>query len=1372
MSELILSSLFDEQPAPKKGYEDRALEIWERMAATLERIAANTKIDAAQRTRNSNKAVNGVLIPPSAQSSTEEARHTPKPQVASASSTSLSGPDRSLLQSVAKEVGQSVAKNVQTALATQGKKSSVRRERAANGRFSSTATKAPDTTKAQETARENRRAKAEEKRNDELKDSLKGVFSMKGALKWGTEKATEQSDAKDAAGYGVGGVYYGVAKELAQVVPDSMKNAIGEKWDSVLARKPDEKTPEQHDKPQNGMAETAEARKQEQHLEVAEENLALDRQEAKAEKKRHKELVRAVKANKRDMMDRLLDRMAFRGGGLPFGGRGGGRAGAGGRLGNGGILGNAGRAGRAGRAGGGILARTGGALAGGAKLLGRAFPLLAAGMAVYDGFQGWNNKDLHKEAFGLKDGQEATTGQKASSAIASVLDLGGLTTGLLGMLGLDVNTADIARNIYAFGQTFADLAVSVKDTVMNLLPGLWDGIKDISSKAWEGAKQLGESVANFASEMADKATALIPEIIAGIGSIGQKALDGALSLAEKIGGFAVQLVDGAAALIPEIVSNIGSIGQKALDAAMELAGTIGNFARRVVEEGGAVLAGLWEGIKDLPGKIINGAVNWAKEAVSGAGDFFGSLFGGSEVQAAELTPKNAEEYSRNDVAKEAAPQTAPIVPDGIDNVLPSRKVHYESEKQQTGDFTSDTSSTTREGYLPSSAEHANQEAIKRQSEAFEKGFENLARSIEKQTKILDDMNNFFQGKNDFTSDVTGERIKTGLEGALERMARMFNGGMGGGGSSSGGGSGGYGGSTAYQYKADAKIGDTIAQFESGDGGVKTVAYDRTGGTSYGKWQLSSKAGSMEDWLKDLEAAGGEQAAIAQRIRAAGPLNTGSKSGAAVDQYLKEVAANPELIEETQRQSLLKHNYNVTMNSLNKSGHGDLVKMISDDKSLQEMLFSTSVQHGGGGAADIMRKVYRQGMSKEDLIKAVYAERGKHFGSSSAAVQTSVNSRFGREAGLILGMDAGIAQAQKIKDTLAQGGNAAAGTAMSNIVAGSTEEAMQKNVAYKLGAKNMASGQIDCSGWVQKVGNEYMKGINAQAGKEVFSKDAIYAFNKGANEEGAAGIIEAVSKRTGELLQDEQLSPQNIREGMVLGVAKNGDDRVSGRFKGIGHIVQTYRDPSTGKIMVSQSTSETKGGDGRTGVKSMTYEEWWANEQHKGNRHIYGADMTKMANADMLPPTQPTAIAKDATQQTDEASRNITENNRQTHAATMPLDSSAKLSAIERGAAISAQRTREPVARTSAVTQNAAAMAQPRPRNDSPESVAKINQSQSNDKNTALLEQVVRGLNRLIATSEQGNKIAKDNGKKDDNGGGTPTIGDGFENQAANSFAAA
>ena len=194
-------------------------------------------------------------------------------------------------------------------------------------------------------------------------------------------------------------------------------------------------------------------------------------------------------------------------------------------------------------------------------------------------------------------------------------------------------------------------------------------------------------------------------------------------------------------------------------------------------------------------------------------------------------------------------------------------------------------------------------------------------------------------------------------------------------------------------------GERVAQFESGSEGIRKIGYDGNGGTSYGKYQLSSKQGSYQEWIAHLAKQGGEGAAIAERLKSAGPLNTGSRSGAAVDAYRKEASANSELFERTQREYIENAHYAPMLSKLPAEERA----MIEGNEGLQEMAWSVAVQHGGGGGASLLRRAWKPGMSNEDLVDAVYGIRGGYFGSSTKAVQEAVQNRFGEERQLIHSM---------------------------------------------------------------------------------------------------------------------------------------------------------------------------------------------------------------------------------------------------------------------------------------------------------------------------------------------------------------------------------
>ncbi|MDW1822854.1 hypothetical protein R7Z10_20935 [Vibrio sp. Vb1018] len=105
------------------------------------------------------------------------------------------------------------------------------------------------------------------------------------------------------------------------------------------------------------------------------------------------------------------------------------------------------------------------------SVAGKAIPFLAPALMAYDAFSGFTDQDKQKETFNLKDGQEATTGQKSSMALANVLDLGGLVSGGAGLLGsalgafgldgakeaLTFDSGDMAKGIYKlFGGEIED----------------------------------------------------------------------------------------------------------------------------------------------------------------------------------------------------------------------------------------------------------------------------------------------------------------------------------------------------------------------------------------------------------------------------------------------------------------------------------------------------------------------------------------------------------------------------------------------------------------------------------------------------------------------------------------------------------------------------------------------------------------------------------------------------------------------------------------------------------------------------------------------------------------------------------------------------
>jgi hypothetical protein len=74
---------------------------------------------------------------------------------------------------------------------------------------------------------------------------------------------------------------------------------------------------------------------------------------------------------------------------------------------------------------------------------------------------------------------------------------------------------------------------------------------------------------------------------------------------------------------------------------------------------------------------------------------------------------------------------------------------------------------------------------------------------------------------------------------------------------------------------DITVGKLAANFESVKDGIAAIGYDRHGGTSYGKYQLSSRAGTMKKFVEFLQT---EDPAMAEKLQKAGAANTGGKRG--------------------------------------------------------------------------------------------------------------------------------------------------------------------------------------------------------------------------------------------------------------------------------------------------------------------------------------------------------------------------------------------------------------------------------------------------------------------------------------------------------------
>lgn len=233
--------------------------------------------------------------------------------------------------------------------------------------------------------------------------------------------------------------------------------------------------------------------------------------------------------------------------------------------------------------------------------------------------------------------------------------------------------------------------------------------------------------------------------------------------------------------------------------------------------------------------------------------------------------------------------------------------------------------------------------------------------------------------------------------------------------------------------ATSSLGNLAQKFESAAKGSQAIGYDRHGGTSYGTYQLSSKAGTFDNFLTFLEK---EEPEWAKTLKNAGSANTGSRSGAVPTAWKKLCAENPERMKELEHSFIVESHYEPVLNYVQKKWNDNI------SPALKEVIFSTAVQHGVNGAKRVIdqalsrisqkstltpeteqksNELYMAGFEEEtkpasqeettinskqhqaEFIKNIYANRKNKFGSSTVAVQQSARNRFVREQNDALAM---------------------------------------------------------------------------------------------------------------------------------------------------------------------------------------------------------------------------------------------------------------------------------------------------------------------------------------------------------------------------------
>ena len=194
------------------------------------------------------------------------------------------------------------------------------------------------------------------------------------------------------------------------------------------------------------------------------------------------------------------------------------------------------------------------------------------------------------------------------------------------------------------------------------------------------------------------------------------------------------------------------------------------------------------------------------------------------------------------------------------------------------------------------------------------------------------------------------------------------------------------------------LGSLSRGFES-NGDAGRVGGLSTDGHAYGLYQIATKPGTMAEFLKYL---GKVDPASAKVLEDAGGERGAANATGEFTRAWKQLAQDPKFGQQ-QHEFIRSTHYGPLIERLRNAG----LDLSNRSKTLQDVMWSTANGHGVSGGFDVVRNAVASlggnlaRISDEDLIKAIYAERGKHYGKSTPEERKSVQERYVKEAQLAL-----------------------------------------------------------------------------------------------------------------------------------------------------------------------------------------------------------------------------------------------------------------------------------------------------------------------------------------------------------------------------------
>lgn len=486
--------------------------------------------------------------------------------------------------------------------------------------------------------------------------------------------------------------------------------------------------------------------------------------------------------------------------------------------------------------------------------------------------------------------------------------------------------------------------------------GLLSGAKNLGGGIVKGAgKVLGGTAVKAGGKSLLKKIPGVSLIAGGLFA-GSRALQGDFS------GAAMELASGAAGTIP----GLGTAASVGLDAAL-LAKDAGAFSAAGPAVAGASPGLFKRGISGA-GRLIKAG---ARGLTRGRGLLAGGLLGGLGVSA-----------MTNWMSGDNKPKDKWQIKSTAFNKPYTEKTAYERAQESRERNSAQERKLKKDDRKLDAKEYATELVKALAGDSFLGKLLNMLNPLGAISGGLSKVGSWFSGGSSGSSS-GGSGGAPSAAAALNPTSKVRN-------SFAGGGSSSFGDSVP----GGDELGSLSAKYESGRKGSVAVGFDPKGGTSYGKYQIATRTGTMNKFMEYLKES---NPSAYQRLAAAGPADSG-KDGRFAQEW--KALAQEGVLGNSEHDFIKKTHYDVGMKGVQNQ---ELQKMLGSSKALQDVMWSTSVQHGAGAASKMFDGAYKEGMSEQDLIKAVYAKRRTKFGGSPRDIQQGVMNRFDQEQAQAIGM---------------------------------------------------------------------------------------------------------------------------------------------------------------------------------------------------------------------------------------------------------------------------------------------------------------------------------------------------------------------------------